>query len=84
MLKVSDPQLATTKTSSVLALLGYYQADSLKNNTDRPENARPEPEVDRYEPPEIVWTEAYEPVGFGISCVLQEGNPGCLPGPILT
>ena len=48
---------------------------------DQKERSEPEPV---YEAPEIVWTELYEPVGFGISCSKQEGNPGCYPGPILT
>jgi hypothetical protein len=34
-----------------------------------------------YEPPAIIWQEPYEPIGFGISCAKQEGNPGCFPGP---
>jgi hypothetical protein len=37
-----------------------------------------------YEPPAIVWEEGYEPVGFGVSCAKQEGNPGCFPGPIFS
>lgn len=37
-----------------------------------------------YEPPSIVWEERYEPVGFGVSCARQEGNPGCAPGPTFT
>ncbi len=37
-----------------------------------------------YQPPAIAWEEPYEPVGFGISCTQQEGNPGCLPGPLFT
>jgi len=31
-----------------------------------------------YEPPRIVWREAYEPVSFGISCAKQPGNPPCV------
>ena len=38
----------------------------------------------RYEAPQIAWEEPFEPVGFGMSCAKQEGNPGCFPGPILT
>ncbi|HET6613040.1 MAG TPA: hypothetical protein VFG83_13675 [Kofleriaceae bacterium] len=34
-----------------------------------------------YEAPAIVWEEPYEPIGFGISCARQQGNPGCFPGP---
>jgi hypothetical protein len=34
-----------------------------------------------YEAPAIIWHEPYEPIGFGISCAKQEGNPGCFPGP---
>ena len=34
-----------------------------------------------YEPPRIVWREAYQPIAFGISCAKQPGNPGCNPGP---
>ena len=37
-----------------------------------------------YEPPAIAWEEPYEAVGFGISCAQLEGQPDCLPGPILT
>ena len=43
-----------------------------------------EPE-ESYSPPAISWSEPYEPVGFGVSCAKQEGNPAsCFPGPILT
>lgn len=43
----------------------------------------PEPRVDKrpYSRPEIVWREPYEPMGFGISCAKQPGNPQCNPGP---
>jgi hypothetical protein len=49
---------------------------------DRTEAPAPAP---GYEPPAIAWEEAYEPLGFGISCARQEGNPGCFPpGPTFT
>ncbi len=35
----------------------------------------------KYARPEIVWREPYEPMGFGISCAKQPGNPQCNPGP---
>lgn len=38
----------------------------------------------RYEKPAIAWEEKYEPVGFGISCAHEGGNPECMVGPILT
>ena len=49
--------------------------------SDKRENVDPE-EV--YSPPAITWSEPYEPVGFGLSCAKQEGNPGCFPGPIFS
>lgn len=49
--------------------------------SDKGENVDPE-EV--YSPPAITWSEPYEPVGFGLSCAKQEGNPGCFPGPIFS
>ena len=33
-----------------------------------------------YEPPRIEWEDAYEPLGFGVSCA--KNQPGCEPGPI--
>ena len=35
-----------------------------------------------YDPPRVIWREAFEPVAFGISCAKQPGNPQCNPGPI--
>jgi len=34
-----------------------------------------------YEPPGIAWREPYEPVAMAVSCAMQQGNPGCNPGP---
>ena len=31
-----------------------------------------------YEPPRIVWREAFEPVSFGVSCAKEPGNPPCV------
>jgi hypothetical protein len=33
-----------------------------------------------YEPPRIEWEDAYEPLGFGLSCVKQD-PASCSPGP---
>ena len=39
-----------------------------------------EPGIERrpYDPPRIVWREAYEPVSFGVSCAREPGNPPCV------
>ncbi len=34
-----------------------------------------------YDPPRIVWREAYLPVTAAVSCAKQPGNPPCNPGP---
>ena len=53
----------------------------MADTPDIPDLADPGSAVEPYEPPAIVWVEAYEPVGFGVSCTKQPGNPGCQPGP---
>jgi hypothetical protein len=37
-----------------------------------------------YEPPRIVWREAFQPVEFAVSCAKEPANPGCVPGPART
>ena len=38
----------------------------------------PKSERRPYEPPCIVWREAFEPVSFGVSCAKEPGNPPCI------
>lgn len=56
----------------------------VKTSREKGQEAEKKPPKCVYEAPAISWQEAYEPVGFGISCAQTEGNPGCFPGPIFT
>jgi hypothetical protein len=59
--------------------------DANDGGTAAPEPAASAPSsTTSYEAPAIAWEEPYEPVGFGVSCAKEEGNPGCFPGPTFT
>jgi hypothetical protein len=55
---------------------------SERQDTTRETLSDPVNEHPRYEPPQIVWREAYEPVTSAVSCANQPGNPGCASGPV--
>jgi hypothetical protein len=50
--------------------------------TPKVDAAEERPKPPRYEPPQIVWREPYEPLSFGSSCAKTQGQTPCYVGPI--